>query len=261
MFPSKSSQCRQSIMVSVGRLGYRPGVARVGATSAASIAAPRRPRVCIKRSIDRAGLSNHGGRSAARARRAQNYLAMSVRGPKADLGRGATGLEGDATHASGLFGFNSKILRINQAHWSGADKCQRFDHPYRGLERTYSRVKSPLATAMSALTQMLLKKSKIERLRKSRESRLLVVSAAARLCRTDTRVYDHFCGNRCGPSHCRARDAPAALKNFVRHPEKTFSTVSPNELTSSARATTSEKCQTHASQQFVAILVVNPLAL
>src|SRR6202140_5777678 len=43
---------------------------------------------------------------------------------------------------------------------------------------------------------------------------------------TDTRVYDRFCGNRCGPSHCRARDAPAALKNFVRHPEKTFSTVS-----------------------------------
>src|ERR1700676_759372 len=90
---------------------------------------------------------------------------------------------------------------------------------------------------MSVDWGILLKKSKIERLRKSRESRLLVVSAAARLCRTDTRVYDHFCGNRCGPSHCRARDAPAALKNFVRHPEKTFSTVSGVERTSSRTAT------------------------
>src|SRR6202171_4261592 len=79
---------------------------------------------------------------------------------------------------------------------------------------------------MSVDWGILLKKSKIERLRKSRESWFLVLSAAARLCRTDTRVYDRFCGNRCGPSHCRARDAPAALKNFIRHPEKTFSTVS-----------------------------------
>ena len=35
----------------------------------------------------------------------------------------------DATHTSGLFEFNSEILRMNQAHRSGADKRQGFDHP------------------------------------------------------------------------------------------------------------------------------------
>src|SRR3981081_2386928 len=63
---------------------------------------------------------------------------------------------------------------------------------------------------------ILLKKSKIERLRKSREGRSFVVSVAASLCRTGTRTYDRFCVNRCGPSHRRAWDAPAALKiSFV----------------------------------------------
>src|ERR1700737_2266780 len=35
-----------------------------------------------------------------------------------------------------------------------------------------------------------------------------------------------------GPSRRRSRDAPAALKKFVRRPEETFSTVSPQERTS-----------------------------
>jgi hypothetical protein len=34
--------------------------------------------------------------------------------------------------------------------------------------------------------------------RKSREGRFLVVCAPASLCRTGTKVSDHFCGNRCG---------------------------------------------------------------
>ena len=71
-----------------------------------------------------------------------------------------------------------------------------------------------------------MKKSKIERLRKSREGRCFAVSVAASRCRTGTRTYDRFCTNRCGPSHRRARDAPAARKNFVRQPKRTFSTVS-----------------------------------
>jgi|GEM_PF-4148991 len=70
--------------------------------------------------------------------------------------------------------------------------------------------------------QMLSKKSKIERLRKSREDQFFVVSAAASLCRACTRVCDRFCVIRYGPSRCHAWDAPAALKNFVRQPEETF---------------------------------------
>src|SRR5882757_6329554 len=73
---------------------------------------------------------------------------------------------------------------------------------------------------------MLSKKSKIERLRKSREDQFFVVSAAASLCRACTKVCDRSCVIRCGPSRCPAWDAPAALKNFVRQPEKTFSTAS-----------------------------------
>jgi hypothetical protein len=61
-------------------------------------------------------------------------------------------------------------------------------------------------------------------LRKSREDRFLVLSAAASLCRTATKVCDRFCV--CGPSCRRARDAPARLKNFVRQPKRTSSTVS-----------------------------------
>jgi hypothetical protein len=74
--------------------------------------------------------------------------------------------------------------------------------------------------------RILLKKSKIERLRKSREDHFLVVSAAARLCRAGTKLCVRICVNRCGPSRCRTRDAPGGLRNFVRQPQETFSTVS-----------------------------------
>src|SRR6476646_9380707 len=46
------------------------------------------------------------------------------------------------------------------------------------------------------------------------------------LARPDTKVRGRFCVKRCGPSHRRLRTASAVLKNFVRQPEKTFSTVS-----------------------------------
>jgi hypothetical protein len=39
---------------------------------------------------------------------------------------------------------------------------------------------------------ILLKKSKIERLRKSREGQFLTVSAAASLCKAGTKVSDRF---------------------------------------------------------------------
>src|SRR5882757_6437968 len=52
--------------------------------------------------------------------------------------------------------------------------------------------------------QILLK---IQRLRKSRDGRFFVVSAAASVCTTGTRTYGRFCLNRCGPPHIAA---PAA---------------------------------------------------
>src|SRR5258708_26389560 len=73
---------------------------------------------------------------------------------------------------------------------------------------------------------MRWKKWKIEQLTKSRESRFLAASAAASLCRTCTKLCDRSLVIRCGPSHWRARDAPAALKNLVHPPENTFSTAS-----------------------------------
>jgi hypothetical protein len=62
----------------------------------------------------------------------------------------------------------------------------------------------------------------------ARESRCLDVSIAAMLARPDTEARGRFCEKRCGPSRRRARTASAVLKNFVRQPEKTFSTVSAN---------------------------------
>ena len=74
--------------------------------------------------------------------------------------------------------------------------------------------------------RILLRKAKIERLPKSRESRCLDVSTAAMLARGDTKIRRRFCERRCGPSHRGERNASAVLKNFVRQPKKTFSTVS-----------------------------------
>jgi len=59
---------------------------------------------------------------------------------------------------------------------------------------------------------ILLQKSKIERRRKSRESRCLDVSTAAMLARPDTKVRRRFCVKRCGPSRRRVRTASAVLK-------------------------------------------------
>ena len=47
-----------------------------------------------------------------------------------------------------------KSLRTNQAHRSGADKRQRFDHPHPGLYGAAAQNQiATLAVAMSALTQ------------------------------------------------------------------------------------------------------------
>jgi hypothetical protein len=73
---------------------------------------------------------------------------------------------------------------------------------------------------------ILLKKSKTERLRKSRRGRFLGISAAAGLYRTDRSVCGRFRVNRCGPSRRRGLGARAVLKNSVRQRKESFSTQS-----------------------------------
>jgi hypothetical protein len=73
---------------------------------------------------------------------------------------------------------------------------------------------------------ILLQKSKIERRQKSRESRFLGISIAARLLGADTKVRGRLCVKRYGPSLRKARDASAALKISVHHPKNTFATKS-----------------------------------
>jgi hypothetical protein len=69
-------------------------------------------------------------------------------------------------------------------------------------------------------------KVEIEQRQKSRESRLLAVSIGAKLLSADMKVRGCFCVKRCVPSRRRTRNASAVLKNLVRQPKKTFSTVS-----------------------------------
>jgi hypothetical protein len=70
--------------------------------------------------------------------------------------------------------------------------------------------------------QILLEKSKIEQLGKSREGRLLGPSTDARLCKTNTKVRGRFCVNRCGPSRRGVQNASAVLKKFGPSAEKDF---------------------------------------
>jgi hypothetical protein len=73
---------------------------------------------------------------------------------------------------------------------------------------------------------ILLQNSKIEPLRKSRESGVLDALTAAKLCSAATKVRGRFCANRCGPSYIRVRNSSAVLENFGRHLKRTFSTLS-----------------------------------
>jgi hypothetical protein len=73
---------------------------------------------------------------------------------------------------------------------------------------------------------MLSKKSKIEQLPKSRERQCLPATASASLCQMHTKLCGRLLVIRGGPSHRRARHAPAALKNLVHLSEKPFSTAS-----------------------------------
>jgi TolB-like protein/class 3 adenylate cyclase len=54
----------------------------------------------------------------------------------------------------------------------------------------------------------------------------LAVSTAATLLSADTKAGGCFCVKRYGPSRRRGRNASAVLRNFIRHPKRTFSTLS-----------------------------------
>jgi hypothetical protein len=49
--------------------------------------------------------------------------------------------------------------------------------------------------------------------------------------RADTKVHGRLWVKRCSPSHRGVRSASVVLKNFVRQPKKTFSTLSPGKRT------------------------------
>ena len=70
----------------------------------------------------------------------------------------------------------------------------------------------------------MLQKSKVEPRQKSRESRFLRISVAARLFGTDTEVRGRSCVKRYGPSRREARDASAVLTISVHQSKKTFAT-------------------------------------
>src|SRR3979411_1329714 len=70
--------------------------------------------------------------------------------------------------------------------------------------------------------------AKVENRRTQKISRKLTLgfSAAPSLFSATTEIRDRFWMKRYGPSRRRAQNASAALKIFVRHPKKTFATIS-----------------------------------
>src|SRR5882672_9994916 len=85
---------------------------------------------------------------------------------------------------------------------------------------------STVSDRTSAVNNILLQKSKIERPGESRESRFLDAPAVARLSGANTKVGGRFGMKRCGPSCRHTRNASAVFKIFVLHPKKTFATIS-----------------------------------
>ena len=74
--------------------------------------------------------------------------------------------------------------------------------------------------------RILLKKSKIVGLQKSRKCRMLANSATARPCRMDKSASSRFCGDRCGPLASKRLRRTAALRIFGHQRKRTFSTQS-----------------------------------
>jgi hypothetical protein len=70
--------------------------------------------------------------------------------------------------------------------------------------------------------------AKVENRTTPKISQMLIFanSATAVFRSANTKLRDRFCAKRCGPSYRRARNASAVLKNFGRHPKKTFATIS-----------------------------------
>ena len=80
--------------------------------------------------------------------------------------------------------------------------------------------------------QIVLQKSKIERCRKSRESRSLDTSTLQGSVAPMRRSVVSFVRNNCGPSYGHIRTASAVLGNFIHHPKRTFATISAHSVIS-----------------------------
>src|SRR5271167_46313 len=115
---------------------------------------------------------------------------------------------------------------------------------------------------------MVLKKSKIVRRQKSRNCWFLDTAAVGTRRSADAKVCGRFSEMPRGPSHRCARNASAALENFVPDPQKTFSTVSvksgsreapcprqlqPQKQTFTRRSTTSAKYQKQSFAKPIAL--------
>src|SRR6476646_9836802 len=72
--------------------------------------------------------------------------------------------------------------------------------------------------------RIVLQKSKMERCRKSRESRSLDTSTLQDSVAPMWRSVVSLCETMRPPSHRHIRNASAVLENFVHHPKKTFAT-------------------------------------
>jgi hypothetical protein len=113
-----------------------------------------------------------------------------------------------------------KTRTRGQRAWVGPD-CMTTPPAHVGVSCKGS--KTPVERLLLADTV-----AKVENRTTLKISRKLILdfSTAASLFSAATKIRGRFWTNRYGPSRRRAQNASAALKNFVCHPKKTFSTLS-----------------------------------
>jgi hypothetical protein len=96
---------------------------------------------------------------------------------------------------------------------------QGFVDPFGRRLAALSKVKREAEVAYGSI---VLKKSKIARLRKSREDQFLIVSAAASRFSMGAAVSDRFCGNPCGPFTSPRSGRAGSAKKFRSSTRKVF---------------------------------------
>src|ERR1700732_563638 len=111
------------------------------------------------------------------------------------------------------------MLRLGQSSCFCEVSCESALSPLTDIVSKTDRVRK---------VPIVLQKSKIGRHRKSRESRILGDSAAAILVTPIRSSVAVFLMSDEVPHISSHENASAVLENFVRHPQKTFATVSAN---------------------------------